>query len=402
MLTDYNDFSIVPFQKGGAIFQEKAHILSCWMLKKKSIFRKSPDSIRHRIIKLFAQRSFCLPLKVWKIKKSENDLTCPVKLSVNGVNVFLKRKSPGLMIVQGAAGRVFFPPGIMMEVKALACELPIHRGIPLSRFSNADIAREVIKNGIAASISGAAVWRWLSADAIKPWQYRSWIFPRDPEFAEKAGIVLDLYHGKWNGLPLDKNDYVISADEKTSVQARNRKGPSISTRPGKSRRMEFEYERRGALAYIAALDVHRAKIFGICEKTTGIIPYRKLVDLVMQQEPYRSADRVFWITDNGSSHRGETSKRRMANWYPNSIQVHTPVHASWLNQIEIFFSIVQRKVLTPNDFTDLKELERRLMSFQKYYEKLAKPFDWKFSKDDLNRILAKLSNKTTESKCLAA
>ena len=240
-----------------------------------------------------------------------------------------------------------------MEIKALACEIPSELGVPLSRLSNADIAQQAIHKGIVASISGATIWRWLSNDAIKPWQYRSWIFPRDPDFVEKAGRVLDLYQRVWDGNQLTPNDYVISADEKTSIQARNRDGMGTPTAPGRKRRVEHEYKRCGALAYMAAWDVHQAKVFGLCEATTGIDAYHRLVDLVMQQEPYRSAARVFWISDNGSSHRGETSIRRLAEWYPNAIQIHTPVHASWLNQIEIYFSIVQRKVLTPNEITDL-------------------------------------------------
>ena len=331
-----------------------------------------------------------------KIKKSANGLICHAKLLANGGNGFLKSDSPDLKIDQGAASRSIFPPKVMIEVKALACELPNMRGIPLSRFSNADIAQEVIRSGIVASISGATVWRWLSNDAIKPWQYRSWIFPRDPDFAEKAAIILDLYQNTWNGKKLKANDYVISSDEKTSIQARNRGELSKNTSPGKCRRLEFEYERCGALAYMAAWDVHRAKVFGICEQKTGIDSYRKLVDHVMQKEPYRSANRVFWVTDNGSSHRGQTSIERMADWYPNAIQVHTPVHASWLNQIEIYFSIVQRKVLTPNDFPDLETLKNQLLSFQKHYEEIAKPFNWKFTKEDLNRILKKTSRDGVE------
>jgi len=275
----------------------------------------------------------------------------------------------------------------------LACELPWRRGIPLSRFSNADIAREAERSGIVASISGATVWRWLSEDAIKPWHYRTWIFPRDPDFAQKGGRVLDLYHGIWDGEPLGPEDYVISTDEKTSIQARNRQGLHSPPRPGRRQRIEFEYERCGALAYLAAWDVRRAKLFGLCDKTTGIEPFRRLVDLVMQQEPYRSANRVFWIADNGSSHRGQPSIDRLSGWYPNAIQVHTPVHASWLNQIEIYFSIVQRKLLTPNDFDDLKALEQALLAFQSYYEEIAKPFRWKFTREDLNRLLLKISDR---------
>lgn len=149
----------------------------------------------------------------------------------------------------------------------------------------------------------------------------------------------------------------------------------------------------GALAYLAAWDVHRAKVFGICTPSTGIDHFHRLVDLVMSQEPYRSAHRVFWVTDNGSSHRGESSVKRLKEWYPNAIQIHTPVHASWLNQIEIYFSVVQRKVLTPNEFNSLAEVEERLMAFQAYYENVATPFEWKFTKDDLRRLLAKLDDR---------
>jgi len=327
-----------------------------------------------------------------KTNISVKNSICPEKSSASGANGFLKSASTVSKIVQGAADRAVFPPKVVMEIKALACQLPCERDIPFSRLSNADIAREAVESGIVASISGATVWRWLSVDAIKPWQYRSWIFPRDPDFAQKASRVLDLYQGFWNGKRLRPNDYVISADEKTSIQARNRNGLHTAASAGQGQRIEFEYQRAGALAYIAAWDVRRAKLFGLCAKSTGIEVYHQLVDLVMQQEPYRSANRVFWVTDNGSSHRGQTSVDRLAQWYPNAVQVHTPVHASWLNQIEIYFSVVQRKVLTPNDFPDLITVEQRLLDFQNRYEQIAKPFKWKFTKDDLNRILSKLSD----------
>lgn len=279
---------------------------------------------------------------------------------------------------------------MVIEVKALACELPHEHQLPFSRLSTNDIAREAVRRGIVGSISVATVWRWLSDDAIKPWSYRSWIFPRDPDFAAKAHVVLDLYHQTYKGQPLGPEDYVISADEKTSIQARQRVCAGNGPAGGRSRRVESEYQRRGALAYLAAWDVHNARVFGQCHKTTGIQPFHQLVDAVMQQEPYRSAHRVFWITDNGSSHRGQTSVERLRQWYPNAVQIHTPVHASWLNQIEIYFSIVQRKVLTPNDFSSLERLENTLLDFQNHYETIAQPFRWEFTKRDLQRVLARL------------
>lgn len=294
------------------------------------------------------------------------------------------------MTGHGGAAPAISPPEIVVEVKALACELPRERGLPFSRLSNADIAAEAVARGIVGSISGMTVWRWLSADAIRPWCHRSWIFPRDPQFAAKAARVLDLYQGVWEGLPLGSDDYIISADEKTSIQARKRVASGRPPAPGSRRKVEAEYERMGALAYLAAWDVRRAKLFGLCTPTTGIEYYHKLVDLVMTQKPYRSARRVFWITDNGSSHRGASSVQRLKDWYPNALQVHTPVHASWLNQIEIYFSVLQRKALTPNEFDSLIELQRHLLAFQDHYQQVASPFEWKFTTDDLQRLIAKL------------
>lgn len=301
---------------------------------------------------------------------------------------------------RAGAPRRAFPPDIVVEVKALACELPKLIGKPLSRFSRAELRRAVLERGLVAQISGATLWRWLDRDAIRPWRYRSWIFPRDPEFAPKAGRVLDLYEGRWASNPLGANDFVISADEKTSIQARIRCHRSAPPAPGRAMRIEHEYERGGALAYLAAWDVHRAKIFGRCEPTTGIVPFGRLVDQVMSQEPYRSAQRVFWIVDNGSAHRGRSAAKRLKQSWPSLVLVHTPVHASWLNQVEIYFSIVQRKVLTPNDFSTLAEVEDRLLQFHGHYEQIAQPFRWTFTRRDLQKLLAKV--QTFETAPLAA
>jgi hypothetical protein len=280
-----------------------------------------------------------------------------------------------------------------MEVKAIACQLPKESGQPLSRYSRQDLVREVIGRGLVANISGRTIWRWLDEDAIRPWQYRSWIFPRDPDFQAKAERVLDLYQGLWEGQPLGTEDYVISADEKTSIQARIRLHPSLPPEPGRAMRVEFEYQRGGALAYLAGWDVRRAKVFGRCESTTGIEPFGRLVQQVMEQTPYKNANRVFWIVDNGSSHRGAAAVKRLQAAYANIRLVHLPVHASWLNQVEIYFSVIQRKVLTPNDFSSLQEVSQRLLGFQNLYEQVAKPFEWKFTRADLHDLVKRLNHK---------
>jgi len=226
-----------------------------------------------------------------------------------------------------------FAPVQVAQVKALACQPPAEHGAPLARWSGPELARQAVTSGICAAVSASTVCRWLREDALKPWQHQSWIFIRDPDFAAKAQRVLDLYAGQWNGQPLGPNDYVISADEKTSIQARCRCHPSLPAGKARAMRVNHDYDRGGALAYLAAWDVHRAEVFGRCEPTTGIDAFTALVDQVMTQQPYATAERVFWVVDNGSSHRGQKAVDRLAARYPNAIIVHTPVHASWLNQI---------------------------------------------------------------------
>jgi hypothetical protein len=279
----------------------------------------------------------------------------------------------------------------VVTVKALACELPAETGVPLSRWSAPELAVEAVARGVVESISASTVRRWLAGDALKPWQYRTWISPRDPDFAAKAARALDLYAGFWDGEPLGERDFVICADEKTSIQARCRCHPTLP--PGKARmmRVEHEYERKGALAYLAAYDVHHARVLGRMEPGTGIEPFGRLVAQVMNTEPYASAERVFWVVDNGSSHRGRASIDRMRKAWPTARLVHLPVHASWLDQIEIFFSILQRKVLTPNDLTDLDALTARVLAFQDRYNATATPFDWKFTRTDLDRLLERIA-----------
>ena len=304
---------------------------------------------------------------------------------------FHEQRLPGLADQPRGGRPPVFPPDVVVAVKALACELPTTADAPLARWHCPDLARAAVEQGIVAAISGTTIWRWLCADAIKPWQHRSWIFPRDPDFATKAARVLDLYARRFNDAPLRPDEYVISADEKTSIQARIRKHATTPSAPSRPARVEAEYFRGGSLAYLAAWDVHRAKVFGRCEQTTGIDPFDRLVDQVMTTEPYATARRVFWVVDNGSSHRGQASIDRLQDRWPKLRLIHLPKHASWLNQVEIYFSVVQRKVVSPNDFHTLDEVETRLLDFQQYYEQIATPFEWKFTKDDLNALLERIA-----------
>jgi transposase len=293
--------------------------------------------------------------------------------------------------VRGRDGRGVFPPVIVVATKAIACELPRRTNQPVSRLSVPDIQAELIESGMVEKISVKTIWRWLKEDALKPWKYAMWIYPRDPQFGAKAGPALDLYGRTFEGRPLESDEFVVCSDEKTSIQARIRCHPTV---PGNGRHLslvEHEYERGGAFAYLAAWDVHRAKLFGRAEPTTGIAPFGRLVEQVMTQEPYRSARSVFWIVDNGSSHRGHASTVRLETAYPNARLIHLPTHASWLNQIEIWFSILQRKVLTPADCESLLQLQDLIIRFQERYQSTARPFKWKFTRSDLADLLQRLS-----------
>ena len=253
-------------------------------------------------------------------------------------------------------------------MKAVACELPRAQGVPLSRFSRAELHRLVVERGVSDA-SAATIARWLREDALRPWQHRSWIFPTDPAFLEKAGPVLDLYQGRFQGKLLHPGEFVICADEKPSIQARRRIHATLPPAPSsRGLRVEHTYERQGALPYLAALDIgrrggRRPRVIGRSERRGGINPFDRLVRQVMTKEPYASARRVFWIVDNGSSHRGQRSIERLERRWPNLRLVHLPLHASWLNQVEILFSILQRKVLEPNDFQDLAEVAHTLRAY---------------------------------------
>jgi hypothetical protein len=379
--------------------RDRAPMSSSLPLMSGSSWKREPVSIRRRIETSSAPRSFCWRPRDSATIASLRDSIRHDRSSANGATGSSTTDYLGLRKSLEAGAQPAFPPSVVVDVKRLACELPSRADVPLARFTIPELHREVLARGIVAQISSVTVWRWLNADALQPWRHRSWIFPRDPQFAEKAGRILDLYARTWDGTALGPDEFVISADEKPSLQARRRKHPTLAPGPARPMRVEHEYFRTGALTYLAAWDVHHAKLFGRCERKTTIGAVDRLVEQVMATEPYRSARRVFWIADNCSSHRGEKAAARLRARWPAVTLVHTPVHASWLNQVEIYFSIVQRKVVTPNDFTSLRELEERLLAFQVRYEQTAKPFQWAFSRADLANLLTKL--KAKELTCAA-
>lgn len=292
---------------------------------------------------------------------------------------------------QGLVGLGVFPPEQNALVVAVACELPAKYNRPFCTFTCNEIGRVLIEQGYLDSISSSTIWRMLEERAIRPWQHRMWIFPRDPNFLEKASVVLDLYHGFWQGKPLGPDDIVLCADEKTSIQARERTHNLVPPSSNHPILVEHEYSRHGALTYLAAMDIQSGHVIGRTEEHTGIAPFMRLTDQVMRLKLYRKARRVFWITDNGSSHRPTTFPALLKSRYPNAISVHLPIHASWLNQIEAFFSILQRKLLSIPHALGIGPLDDQIMSFTDRYNQAAQPFNWRFTTKDLKLKLAAIA-----------
>jgi hypothetical protein len=278
-------------------------------------------------------------------------------------------------------------------VVALACQLPAATGIPLSRWTGPELLAELTRAGTEEKLSASSVLRILAGHPVKPWQYQSWISPRDPDFAARAAVILDLYQGYYQGKRLQPGDRILSVDAKPSIQARGRCRPTAPAARGRPVRVEHEYVRHGALALLAALDVRTGKVFAATTAATGIAPFMDLIGQVMARPEYKDAPRVFVIVDNGSDHRGQAAISRLRDAHPNAVMIHTPVHASWLNQVEIVFSVIQKKVLTPGDFPGLGTLSYVLLAFVNRYNRTARPFNWKFTADDLTALLRRISQR---------
>jgi transposase len=222
---------------------------------------------------------------------------------------------------------------VRAAVVALACQLPAVTGVPLAHWTGPELAAELAARGLASPMSASSVLRILAEHPVKPWQYQSWIYPRDPDFEARAKVIVDLYQGYYDGEPLGPGDRILSFDAKPQINARRRLHPTLPAAPGRPVRYEHEYKRQGSLALLAGLDVHTGTVFAATPLTTGIKPFMDLAGQVMARPEYNNAPRVFVIVDNGSDHRGQAAVTRLARAHPNAIMIHTPVHASRLNQV---------------------------------------------------------------------
>lgn len=261
---------------------------------------------------------------------------------------------------------------------------PVPVVVPVSRFSAATIATTLVRLGVVAAISARTVARWLRADKLKPWRFRSWITPKDlATFLERACPVLDLYERVATGA-IRSGEVVLSVDEKTSIQARAHATYKPAGR-GDPAHLEHTYQRRGAVHLIAALSVVTGVVSGTVVADKCFVEFaaflRTLLTTVLRQGAYR----VHLILDNGSTHRPKYLAQWLAENFPGvPIELHwLPVRSSWLNQVEIFFGILQQQALTPNDFPSTPAVTHRILDFIAYRNENARPIEWTYTSRQL-------------------
>jgi len=224
--------------------------------------------------------------------------------------------------------------------------------------------------GDEVGISASQVWRILSELDLKPWQSRSWLTSHDPDFWEKAADVCGLY------LNPPDNALVLSVDEKTGMQAKSRTHPTKPVRPGLVERREFEYRRHGTAALFAALDVHSGEVIWDAKernRSVDFISFLTHLDAVTPSELT-----LHLVLDNGSSHVSKQTKKWLDDHNDRFRVHHTPTHASWLNQIELFFSILGRRLLRRGEFESVDDLVHKISAFITDYNQKAAPFRWTY------------------------
>jgi transposase len=251
----------------------------------------------------------------------------------------------------------------------------------------------LITLGVVALISVSTVTRWLAQEKIRPWCYHTWQHILDPKaFLKRARPVLRLYERAKN--LLQNGVWVVCTDEKTSIQARKRKQPTKPAGRGHPVHITPRYERKGALQLFGALSVADGQVYGVCRNRKRFVDYQALLlDVVIPEALRRGVHTLALILDNGSTHAPKQLERWLdklvkAKAWPLKIQVYwLPKNASWLDQIEIWFSILQRKLLNPNDFESLRVLEKAIRSFIRYYNRAAKPIHWTYTVEKLEQKL---------------
>jgi transposase len=274
----------------------------------------------------------------------------------------------------------------------MACERPDDRGVSLSQWDSVELARKLVADGVVASISPQTVQRILSAHQLKPWRQHYWLspkVPRDVGFAAQVAHIVDLYTR-----PLAAWEIVLCADEKTSIQPRQRVSPTLAAKPGQPVRVEHEYKRKGALNLFAAFDTRSGRVYARTAERKRQVEFIAFLEQVDQEVP-ATITTIHLVLDNLIMHKGRKVRAWLAG-HPRFVFHHPPVHCSWMNQVEQWFNILARKRLRIADFADpygsglnkdKAALAERLMAFVAYWNQHAHPFNW--STKSVAKVMAK-------------
>ena len=281
-----------------------------------------------------------------------------------------------------------FRPDVRAQLTALACSLPVETGTPLARWSCAELAAMLIALGVVAAIAATTVWRWMHTEQLKPWRFHLWQHSRDPLFIQRATTVLELYSQA--SVLAQQGVWVGCCDEKTSLQAREGVDEPQPVQPKRVGRRAARYTRHGALNLFAGLSVADGRVFGWCRTRKRFGDFQVFIHSVVVPEALRRRVReIRLIVDRGPTHAPKQLEAWLAQEvavqeWPFTIQVvWLPTYASWLDQIEIWFSVLQRKLLTPNHFADRSILAQRIGEFIDHYNASAKPIKWTYTVDKL-------------------
>jgi transposase len=283
-----------------------------------------------------------------------------------------------------------------MYVVKIACERPDDLGRSLSQWDCTEIARQLVRDGVVASISAETVRRILLSHRLKPWRQKMWLspkVPRDVAFAASVRGICDLYTR-----PLRLDEVVLCADEMTSLQPRPRKAETLATRKDRPTRVEHEYSRCGALNLFAAFDTRTGRVYGMTASRKRQAEFISFLELLDREIP-GTITTIHLVLDNLRMHKGKQVRAWLAK-HPRFVFHHPPVHCSWMNQVEQWFGIARRKRLRIADFASTEHLAERLMAFIGEWNEIAHPFNW--TSKSVAKVMAKCQVEETEPAAKAA
>jgi transposase len=312
-------------------------------------------------------------------------------MSANGRCALSPRASTGYTTKNAPAGGRFFPPEVALYVVKVACERPDLVGRSLSQWDSAELARQLVHDRVVEAISPQTIQRILAHHKLKPWRHHLWLsphVPRDAAFAAQVHEIVTLYTR-----PLGVWEMVICVDEKTNLQPRTRTAPTLAAQPERPVRVEHEYTRKGALNLFAGFDTRTGKVYATTaerKRQVEFIAFLEHVDRAIAPD----ITLVHVVLDNLRMHKGKQVQAWLAR-HPRFLFHFPPVHCSWMNQVEQWFSIVQRKRLRIADFADKQHLAERLIAFVAEWNEQAHPFQW--STTSVAKVMAKCAHPVAKA-----